>query len=161
MLIGNGEGEIEGLAGVTHTDPANINGYSLSPAIWVNDIPWEQLQGFKSFTFYPGKSQQAVDERLRNIATTITDTTVIPEEGILASMLSQGGITQFNASACVDSKFDTLAWDTDASVAGAFIRVDLAPGNEQAFTKVRIYKGSTGSYAGSYDIQYSDNGTSW
>lgn len=77
-----------------------------------------------------------------------------------AAMLSSFGVDTFSAAAALDSDTDTVAWATDTSVAGAWVRVDCGAGYARQFTGCRLYLTQAG-YAGVWSVQYSDDGSSW
>lgn len=79
---------------------------------------------------------------------------------ITAAVLSHAGMTVFTAANCVDQNLANTGWGTDAAVAGATLQADLGAGVARAFTTCRIYV-LTGTYAGIYDVEYSDNGAAW
>ncbi|NPV90329.1 MAG: RHS repeat protein [Firmicutes bacterium] len=82
------------------------------------------------------------------------------------SFLTASSVPEADAATLLLCNFDdTLSssggcgWNTDTSAAGAYLSADLGAGNAKAYTKAGIYSG--GSNAGSYKVQYSDNGTAW
>ena len=77
-----------------------------------------------------------------------------------SAMLSQSGMTSFNAVATVDNAILSGSWHTDASVAGAFLKIDLGLGSSKPYTKAAIYA-STSGYAGNYNVQFSDDNSLW
>lgn len=89
---------------------------------------------------------------------------VVPTNGmrypVTAAMLSQSGLTAFTAANVVDGKHDTNAWHTDSAVSGAWLKADL--GTAKAITFLRVFQSlSSGAYKGIYDVEYSDNDSSW
>jgi hypothetical protein len=88
----------------------------------------------------------------------------IPASAALTSgLLSQSGLGSFSAANCVNGNLADAAWDTDAAVSGAWLRVDLGAGVARRFqyARVRVQDGDAGTYAGIYDIEYSDNDAAW
>lgn len=80
---------------------------------------------------------------------------------VTSGMLSHSGLISFNAAALVDSILTTYnGFHTDSSAAGSYLHVDLGFGNDQAFTQMRFY-GDAGNSHGVYDLQYSDDDTTW
>jgi len=77
-----------------------------------------------------------------------------------AAMLSHIGMTVFTAANCVDGNLANTGWGTDSAVSGATLQVDLGAGVTRKYQICRIYV-LTGTYAGLYDVEYSDNGSSW
>lgn len=79
------------------------------------------------------------------------------------SAVTQSGLivaAGFPASA-LDDSLDSLAWHTDSSQAGAWLRVDLGAGDARAYQKTRIYSTADSATVGRYDVQYSDDGSAW
>jgi len=77
-----------------------------------------------------------------------------------SDMLSQSGLSAFNAAECVDNDTGTNAFHTDSSSPGAWLQVDLGAGNAKEYTKLRLYARNAGLNS-TWDIQYSDDGSSW
>lgn len=77
-----------------------------------------------------------------------------------AAMLSHAGMTVFTAANCVDGNLTNTGWGTDSAVSGATLQVDLGAGVARKYQICRIYV-LAGTYAGLYDVEYSDNGSSW
>jgi hypothetical protein len=71
---------------------------------------------------------------------------------LVASMLSNSGMASFSAANTVDGNVATIGWNADAATAGAFIAIDLGPGNAQEFRRVRIYCAGAGGGAQIYNI---------
>ncbi len=76
------------------------------------------------------------------------------------SMLSQSGLTSYIPTAVANDNLTDNAWNTDSAVSGAFLAVDLGAGVTQSFTTCKIWAVSA-SYAGNYNVEYSDDGSSW
>lgn len=77
---------------------------------------------------------------------------------ITSGMLSHSGMTVFTAANCVDDNLAVAAIGTDSAVAGAWVKV--APGVARRFQFCRVFV-LAGTYAGIYDIEYSDNDAAW
>ena len=90
----------------------------------------------------------------------IKPTPVYTNDDPTSAMLSQFGLTAFNAAAAVDNSIASQSWHTDSSIAGAFLKIDLGLGSGKAYTKAKIYA-STSGYAGNYNVQYSDDNSLW
>lgn len=98
---------------------------------------------------------------LANVLLSIVDNQAIAHrEQLLSSMVSHSGLTAFNVDEIVDGSTATVGWHTDSAVSGAVLKVDVGSGVTRDFVGVRIFKDG-GAYAGSYDIEYSDNDSSW
>lgn len=80
-------------------------------------------------------------------------------DGLTAAMLSHSGLTVFTAANCVNGDLGDTGWGTDSATTGATLQVDLGVGVARAYRMCRVY--SLGAYAGAYDVEYSDNGSSW
>jgi hypothetical protein len=82
---------------------------------------------------------------------------------ITSGMLSHSGMTVFTAAACVDDVLNVAAWGTDSAVPGAWLQCDLGVGVARQFRmcRIRVQDGAGGTYAGIYDVEYSDNGSVW
>jgi len=89
-----------------------------------------------------------------------TLTNFILNDDPTSAMLSQSGLISFTAANCVDDNTGTNAWHTDSSTAGAYLKIDLGSGNSKEYVKARIYA-STPGYAGSYNILYSDDDSTY
>lgn len=77
-----------------------------------------------------------------------------------SSSYSHSGMSAFNAAQVENQNYNDTAWHTDTAVPGAWVKLDCGSGNDQTFTECRLYALSTG-YAGVYDIEYSDNDSTW
>jgi len=84
----------------------------------------------------------------------------VSNEDPTSDMLSQSGLSSFDATACVDNDTGTNAFHTDTSSAGAWLQVDLGTGNDKGYTRLKLYTSADGSNS-VWDIQYSDDGSSW
>ena len=80
--------------------------------------------------------------------------------GLVAAMLSESGLTGFTAANCVDGLGTNDGWWTDSAVAGATLSIDLGAGNSGEFRRCRILAATAG-YPGIYDVQYSDDNSTW
>jgi hypothetical protein len=82
---------------------------------------------------------------------------------ITSGTLSHSGMTVFTAAACVDDVLNVAAWGTDSAVTGAWLQIDLGAGVARGFRtcRIRVQDGAGGTYAGIYDVEYSDNGSVW
>lgn len=76
-----------------------------------------------------------------------------------ASYWSQSGLDSFTAAYVNNGHLSDYAFHTDTSPAGSYLQLDVGVGNEREFTKIRYW--AAGTYVAIWDIQYSDNGTSW
>ena len=74
-----------------------------------------------------------------------------------ANMLSQSGMAINGYAAIVDGDVSTHGWHTDNASAGAYLQIDL--GSAATVLTVSVFGAS--SYAGIYDIRYSDDGNTW
>lgn len=92
--------------------------------------------------------------------TATPNSTSVSNDDPTSAMLSQSGLISFTAASCVDDNTGTNAWHTDSSTAGAWLKMDLGSGNAKDYVKARIYAQTSG-YAGSYNIQYSDNDSTY
>ncbi len=72
-----------------------------------------------------------------------------------SGMITQSGLSSFSAAQLVDGNTGTVGWDTNFSVAGAWLQIDLGLGNEKAYVQTRVYASAAG-YTGIYSIQYYD-----
>jgi hypothetical protein len=77
-----------------------------------------------------------------------------------SAMLSSSGLDSFSGPNSVDEDTETVAWLTDASVAGAYMKIDAGSACARHYVKVRLYM-SAASAAAVYEAQYSDDGASW
>lgn len=81
-----------------------------------------------------------------------------PPYAVTAGMLSQSGLSGYNAANIVSGVLGANGWHTDSATPGAYLQIDLgAPGYD--FNGLAVY--NPGGVAGVYKIQYSDNGSSW
>ena len=78
---------------------------------------------------------------------------------VTAAMLSQSGLSGFNAAQTVDGDTGTNAFYTDSSGIGSYLAVDFGAGNNRSVTRARFYIGWP--VTATWKIQYSDNGTDW
>jgi hypothetical protein len=78
---------------------------------------------------------------------------------------THSGLTAFNAAKVwndiltIAAEGGTGAWHTDSAVAGAWLQLDCGVGVTKEYVEARIYVET--SYNGVYDVEYSDNGSSW
>lgn len=77
-----------------------------------------------------------------------------------AAMLSHSGMTVFTAANCVDGNLANTGWGTDSAVSGAWLKIDLGAGAARRYQICRIYV-LAGTYAGVYDVEYSDDNAAW
>lgn len=77
---------------------------------------------------------------------------------LTSGMLSHSGMTGFNASNAVDGNTSSQGWSTSTAVAGSWILADL--GSAREVTTIRLFT-SNDVMAARYDVQYSDNASSW
>jgi RHS repeat-associated protein len=77
---------------------------------------------------------------------------------LTSGMLTQSGMGGFSAANSVDGNVVSQGWSTSSATAGSWIQADL--GTAQEITTLRMYA-ENGTMAASYDIQYSDNASSW
>jgi uncharacterized phage protein gp47/JayE len=69
-----------------------------------------------------------------------------------SSMLSNGGMGNFSAAACVDGDTGTKAWDTDSAAQDSTVDIDLGEDNCRSFVKLRLYMSAAG-YTGTYAVE--------
>jgi hypothetical protein len=105
-----------------------------------------------------GKVNAGVMQKIYEIDLDTTNTNYVNDDPT-AAMLSASGLGEFNATQCVDNNTETVAFNTNAASAGAYVLVDLGAGVAKPYTKFRIYISDTDS--AQWNIQYSDNGSSW
>jgi len=79
---------------------------------------------------------------------------------LTSGMLSQTGLSSFSAAAVVDLSTAGNAFHTDSAAAGSYLQFDLGSGNAKEFVRIDSYN-SVAALTAIWDIQYSDNGTSW
>lgn len=77
-----------------------------------------------------------------------------------SGMFTQSGLTAFQPASIADGDATTNGWHTDSASAGAWLQIDLGSGNQRAIVQANIYA-AYGGYAGNYNVQYSDNASSW
>ncbi|HOY67944.1 MAG TPA: discoidin domain-containing protein, partial [Candidatus Ozemobacteraceae bacterium] len=77
-----------------------------------------------------------------------------------AGQLYQEGLGSFNPTYAVDGSIGStnIAWETNGSTAGAFVRADLGA-TPRPYVKVRLY--SSGANLGVYNVEYSDDEVTW
>jgi hypothetical protein len=75
---------------------------------------------------------------------------------VTSAMLTNSGLTGFNAANAVDADITTAGFGTSAATSGAFLQVDLGLGNGQEFRRFRMYLSASGS-AASFNVDYSDD----
>ena len=91
-----------------------------------------------------------------------TGPAIVGPTKITSGMLSHSGLTAFNATQVVDGVLGAdSAWHTDSAVPGAWLKVDLGAGTARRFQMARIWVSAGGTYAGVYDVEYSDNDAVW
>ena len=142
------------------TDPINsvtatVDGNSANIVVIPNT---NGLVGYWSFN--EGFSNSASDSSDNGNTGTLTNFIQSSSDDPTSAMLSQSGLISFNAANCVDDNTGTNAWHTDSSTAGAWLKMDLGFGNKKDYVKTRIYAASSG-YAGSYNILYSDDDSTY
>jgi hypothetical protein len=106
---------------------------------------------------YSRNAALCVADYLNNASFGLSAQTKYP---VIAAMVTQSGMQNFTAANCVDTDVTTKGWDTGTAVPNAFIDVDLGAGNAQEYRRCRLYASAAG-YAGIYDVQYSDNHTTF
>lgn len=74
---------------------------------------------------------------------------------------SHSGLSAFTASLVWNDILNDNAWHTDTAVAGSWLQLDCGSGITKEFVECRIYRASLNSNIPVYDIEYSDNGSSW
>lgn len=89
-----------------------------------------------------------------------TDVLEWPEPPFDSTAFSHSGLSAFSAALVWNGNLTDSAWHTDSAVAGAWLKLDCGSGMTREFIECRIYAVSAG-YAGTYDIEYSDNDTTW
>lgn len=77
------------------------------------------------------------------------------KENFTSSTLSHSGMTAF----IVNGNGSLEGWHTDSAEAGAYLKIDLGPDTAKEYRKARI--NASQSYNGVYDIQYSDDDSTW
>lgn len=86
-----------------------------------------------------------------------------------SSQVAQSGLGSFTAANVGDGSTTATAWSTDAASSGATLRVDFGSAVELvraavwvAYTEgVSADPGTTDQYAGTYDVEYSDDDSAW
>jgi hypothetical protein len=84
-----------------------------------------------------------------------------------SSAFSHSGMTAFTAAKIwndiltVTGEGGTGAWHTDSAVPGAWLQLDCGAGVTKEYVECRMYLDVGGVNNGRYDIEYSDNGSSW
>src|SRR3989338_3777272 len=83
-------------------------------------------------------------------------------QSITAGMLTNSGLTGYTTGGAqvVDGSIITKAWDTDSASSNSTLAVNLGTGNALDYVRVRMYLDGA-NYTGTYDVDYSDNGTTW
>lgn len=76
-----------------------------------------------------------------------------------ASSVSHSGLGNFNAANTVDGLTEVKAWDSDESIEGAFVRLNISA-TPRAYNALRLFTSAGGSSA-VYNIQYSDDSVVW
>lgn len=82
---------------------------------------------------------------------------VIQPFALTSGMLSQSGLTFFDAAKCLDGSVGQ-GWGTNSAVPGARLTIDLGVARRPNFIR---FRSATKPYAGTYAVEWSDNGSSW
>jgi hypothetical protein len=81
--------------------------------------------------------------------------------GLAAGAFTHSGLTAFTASLVANGVLDN-AWHVDSAVAGAWLQVDLGVGVAKAFQWLRLRTAVvTGMPNATWDVEYSDNASTW
>ena len=78
---------------------------------------------------------------------------------ITSGMLSQSGLSSFNASQLVDGNNATGGFNTDSAGIGSYLQIDFGAGNEKDLHSWN-YR-TNGALTAIWDIEYSDDAMSW
>jgi len=76
-----------------------------------------------------------------------------------AGIISQSGMSEVSLSNLVDANTTNNAFATDSAGIGSHVTIDFGLANDKALTKWVYYV--NGAVTATWDIKYSDNGTSW
>ncbi|NBP58351.1 hypothetical protein EBU71_17830, partial [bacterium] len=84
-------------------------------------------------------------------------------ENFNTGMLSQLGLSAFIAAQVIDNDINTIGFHTDAAGIGSYLQFDLGAGVAKNFRRIRIqgYKPSVAGVKATWDVEYSDNGSTW
>jgi hypothetical protein len=78
----------------------------------------------------------------------------------VGATLTSSGLTSFDSTKVANGNFADVAWNTDTSVPGAYIRADFGAGNTRSFCSCTIWALGDNNL-GQYAIEYSDDASAW
>lgn len=137
-----------------------------SPTVTVNLVD--------SFAISPAAATLDITPEVPNPAVTLTCSSLrdtsrtrnVPDNSLAswtfttAKTLSSNGNLSFTSSRCFDTDLVNACWNTNSAVVNSWVRLDLGAQSAMSYTKVRLNV-QGGAYAGIYDVEYSDNGSTW
>ena len=92
-----------------------------------------------------------------------TYTELVATAVITAGMLSQSGLSSFNAANLIDGGIVAPAYGfyTDTSAAGSWCQLDFGSGNQYSIRRWGWYMGAGGNVYAEWKVQHSDDAVTW
>lgn len=106
---------------------------------------------------YSTNAALAIADYLTNARFGLVGQTKYP---LTAAMLTNSGMTGFNAAQCVDADITTAGFNTGSAVTGATVTIDLGAGVTGEFRRCRLYL-SASLWLSVLNIDYSDDNSTW
>ena len=122
----------------------------------ISNVTIDTTDPVVAYTGHPGMASGDTGLTLMDAVST-----EIPTAAMLSTGTGGTAVAAFSAPNSADGTAITTGWNTDSGVvAGAYVKVDLGVGNDKDYLRSRLNL-STSGYTGTYEIEFSDNASTW